>query len=371
MTERKLHKIGYLTKELGITARTLRYYEQLGLLPHVKRSDGKMRLYTDEDVELIQTIRRLQKDQFLPLEEIKERLFGSEDSEQGVQTQHVVTDSSVVLGNDVANLPIDRVPFTFMFGSKKVVDDNKFSVSQLWDLRQKTQKPPITVAPSVDLFKKKYLALHRRGVETIYSVHVSSDISKTIDNAREAAALVRNSVEVHVVDTHSLGCGIGVLVQQIASAIYSGNTPAMVQSLLAKQARSIGQFVLVGDLNYLVEGGILPFSGDVNSPLLKSLFAFKPLFRLDPENPDLTVTDCFKTTEDGVLALQTILSEEIANRARVVDRILIGYTYLHEEAKQLSNWLHDLFPQTPCDVAMAPPVVSTYLGPETLSVSIL
>ena len=66
MAERKLYKIGYLTQALGITARTIRYYEQFGLLPHVKRSDGKMRLYTDEDVSLIKEIRRLQKESLLP-----------------------------------------------------------------------------------------------------------------------------------------------------------------------------------------------------------------------------------------------------------------------------------------------------------------
>ena len=75
--ERKLYKIGHLTKLLGITHRTIRYYDQMGLLPHVKRSHGNVRLFDEEDYEILKKIKKLQKDEFLPLEEIKRRLFGS------------------------------------------------------------------------------------------------------------------------------------------------------------------------------------------------------------------------------------------------------------------------------------------------------
>ena len=73
-TERKLYKIGHLTKLLGVTSRTIRYYDQFGILPHVKRSDGNVRLFDDEDLEVIKKIRHYQKVDFLPLEIIKKRL---------------------------------------------------------------------------------------------------------------------------------------------------------------------------------------------------------------------------------------------------------------------------------------------------------
>src|SRR3989338_3899739 len=74
--ERKLYKIGHLTRLLGVTSRTIRYYDQFGLLPHVKRSNGNVRLFDDEDVSIIQKIRKLQKDHYLPLDVIRIRLFG-------------------------------------------------------------------------------------------------------------------------------------------------------------------------------------------------------------------------------------------------------------------------------------------------------
>ena len=55
-TNRKLFKIGHLTDQLGVTSRTIRYYDQMGLLPQVKRSDGNVRLFDDKDFEIIKEI---------------------------------------------------------------------------------------------------------------------------------------------------------------------------------------------------------------------------------------------------------------------------------------------------------------------------
>ncbi|WP_068619539.1 MerR family transcriptional regulator [Paenibacillus tuaregi] len=49
-------KIEEVAKETGLTKRTIRYYEELGLLPTPKRSEGGMRLYTQEDIVLLQKI---------------------------------------------------------------------------------------------------------------------------------------------------------------------------------------------------------------------------------------------------------------------------------------------------------------------------
>jgi DNA-binding transcriptional MerR regulator len=51
----------------------IRYLEGEGLLTP-KRTEGGYRLYSDEDVERLQTILRLQRDEFLPLRVIREQL---------------------------------------------------------------------------------------------------------------------------------------------------------------------------------------------------------------------------------------------------------------------------------------------------------
>ena len=52
--------IGRAADQAGVTARTLRYYEQLGLLAPTARSVGGARRYGPDDLERVARIRRLQ-----------------------------------------------------------------------------------------------------------------------------------------------------------------------------------------------------------------------------------------------------------------------------------------------------------------------
>lgn len=51
-----MFKIDEVAKECGLTKRTIRYYEEIGLLPSPQRSSGNMRLYTQEDIDLLKKI---------------------------------------------------------------------------------------------------------------------------------------------------------------------------------------------------------------------------------------------------------------------------------------------------------------------------
>ena len=53
------YRIGELAAKVGMTERTIRYYEEVGLLESVKRLDGGIRVYTDDDVRRLKFIRKL------------------------------------------------------------------------------------------------------------------------------------------------------------------------------------------------------------------------------------------------------------------------------------------------------------------------
>ena len=46
-----MYSIQEVSKKTGLSTHTLRYYEKEGLLPHVERTPGGFRQYTDEDLE--------------------------------------------------------------------------------------------------------------------------------------------------------------------------------------------------------------------------------------------------------------------------------------------------------------------------------
>jgi DNA-binding transcriptional MerR regulator len=63
--------IGELREITGLSPRTLRYYEELGLLPGVRRRSGGRRVYGADEIERLRFIQRL-KALGLSLAEIKE-----------------------------------------------------------------------------------------------------------------------------------------------------------------------------------------------------------------------------------------------------------------------------------------------------------
>jgi DNA-binding transcriptional MerR regulator len=60
-TSEDYQQIGELARSLGVTARTLRLYEQLGLIDPPQRTDGGIRFYTKEDIRRIKFVLKVKE----------------------------------------------------------------------------------------------------------------------------------------------------------------------------------------------------------------------------------------------------------------------------------------------------------------------
>ena len=72
-------RIGELASRTGLTAPTIRYYEQIGLLPGGPRLRRSHRIYTEVDVERLDLLRRLRDLLGVSLEELQE-IAAAEDA---------------------------------------------------------------------------------------------------------------------------------------------------------------------------------------------------------------------------------------------------------------------------------------------------
>ncbi|UYQ66398.1 MerR family transcriptional regulator [Streptomyces peucetius] len=81
MTERQM-QIGEVAERTGLSLRTIRHYEEVGLVTPSARSKGGFRLYTEADVERLMVIRRMKPldfslDEMRDLLEITDRIAGT------------------------------------------------------------------------------------------------------------------------------------------------------------------------------------------------------------------------------------------------------------------------------------------------------
>src|SRR5207344_865944 len=79
--EPRLLRINEVAAELGLTTRSIRYYEEVGLLEPAGRSDGDYRLYDPSDVERLRFIKGLRDDAGFSLAQIGQ-LLEDEDARE-------------------------------------------------------------------------------------------------------------------------------------------------------------------------------------------------------------------------------------------------------------------------------------------------
>ncbi|NEP55289.1 MAG: MerR family transcriptional regulator, partial [Moorea sp. SIO3C2] len=84
----KLLKIGELAKQTGLSIRTLRYYDEIGLLVPSHRTEAEYRLYSEADIAQLQQILSLRQLGFA-LKEIRECLENPDFSLPNVVNLHL------------------------------------------------------------------------------------------------------------------------------------------------------------------------------------------------------------------------------------------------------------------------------------------
>jgi DNA-binding transcriptional MerR regulator len=74
--------IGELAERTGLSLRTIRHYDDVGLLPATARTDGGFRVYSEDDFERLMVIKQMKPLGF-SLEEMAEilELFSQQDAE--------------------------------------------------------------------------------------------------------------------------------------------------------------------------------------------------------------------------------------------------------------------------------------------------
>lgn len=93
-------QIGEVAERTGVTQRTLRFYEEKGLLKPPTRMEGGFRLYSEADVRRVEQIKRLQKLLGFTLAEIKEMLEAEEVREEIREERRQMPDAGLEVRRD-------------------------------------------------------------------------------------------------------------------------------------------------------------------------------------------------------------------------------------------------------------------------------
>lgn len=315
INERKLYKISQLTSLLGVTARTVRYYDQLGLLPNVKRTPGNMRLFDEQDVALIQKIRYFQEKEFLPLDVIKARLF--KETSGDTQTIAIVADHLV----DYSHPKIHAA---------SGADDAS-----------------TTQADRVNTYTNCFKALINQGFSTIYSYHAA--LSPNFESATIAAATHGDSATIHVLSTHSVGGGHQLYVTAIANVLQASDSENEVELYAEKNKGLVLDIFMSDNLSILFPTTETQTKLQQDLDTQRSAFSSIMKFKDD----QFTLVDYYQHNNEAVESLGLIIEEEAALRAGYLNSIAITYNRLYAEATALTNQFKANYPKASVSIAQA------------------
>ena len=71
--EEAMHQIGEVAEAVGLSVRTIRYYEEVEIVPPSGRSIGGFRLYTEQDIDRLRLIKKM-KPLDLTIDEMRDLL---------------------------------------------------------------------------------------------------------------------------------------------------------------------------------------------------------------------------------------------------------------------------------------------------------
>ena len=222
----------------------------------------------------------------------------------------IVTDSTAYLTADqVAGAPmaVAVVPLHVVIGGREHQEGVDVEASDLADALRRFV-PVTTSRPAPAEFLRVYEALAADGADAIVSVHISADMSATVQGAHLAAA--QSPVPVTVVDSRVLGAAMGYAALSAAAAAGAGADAETVAAVARSRASDATVVFYVHTLEHLRRGGRIGSA----SALLGSALAIKPILALT----DGHIAPIEKVRTSGkALARMVELAGAAADRARM------------------------------------------------------
>ncbi|MBO1418773.1 DegV family protein, partial [Streptomyces sp. FH025] len=187
----------------------------------------------------------------------------------------LVTDSTAYLSQEALDRHgITVVPLSVAVGDSVLSEGVEISPKDVAEALRGKQRVT-TSRPNPETFAAAYRAAAEAGAEGIVSVHISGELSGTVEAARLAAA--EAPVPVRVVDSRLVGMALGYAVLAAAESIAAGRGLAEAAEAASRRGAVTSGFFYVDTLEHLRRGGRIGAA----QALLGSALAVKPLLHLD------------------------------------------------------------------------------------------
>ncbi|MBW3660116.1 MAG: DegV family protein [Gemmatimonadetes bacterium] len=168
----------------------------------------------------------------------------------------LVTDSTAEIRSLAPRSEWAVVPLEVEIDGERYREGPELSAGDFHHLLQRINSVPATLPPAPEAFLETYrrlLASH----DEVLSIHISGELSRTVDHAREAAASLGATERIRVVDSRLAGAPVGLLCLEAEARLGEGSAVDAVVGDLARIPEAAAVYFSVYTLDFLYLGGRL------------------------------------------------------------------------------------------------------------------
>ena len=275
----------------------------------------------------------------------------------------IVTDCAADMSaEELSALEIEQAPLYIQFPEGEVSSAD-ISADAFYD-RLEAMRPavPTTAMPSSGLFAELYRKVARLDPH-IFSLHISSGLSGTLQAARNGGESAGGEADVRFWDTLTLSGGERFQVLAAALASKAGWALEAIQARLSKIRESTEVIYTLDTLEYLARGGRI---GRVQA-MAGALLHLKPVIRVDTDGKYSTVTKA-RTIGQGLAA---IVEHVHARYAAAPLWVTVLHGRFAEQAEALSKALKAKLNVSKLEIRRISPVLGVHTGPGVVGAAVV
>ena len=270
----------------------------------------------------------------------------------------VVTDTTHYLtAEQVAPLNVSEVSLYVNWPDEQVRESEMGGFDAFYERLRAMKDIPTTSQPSIGDFLEVYEPLAAAG-RPIVSLHLSGQISGTVEAARQAAAQLGAGAQIEIVDSLSAAGGMALQVIAAAAAANAGAEARDVVARIDEVRATEKVWFAVDTLDFLQRGGRI---GKAQS-LVGSALRIKPILTIEG---DIAPVEKVRTASRAFDRMVDYLRSRKDDGA---DGWMIQHIRNPEQAERLADAGREIFGTEPLGISEIGPVMGAHVGPGLLAV---
>lgn len=277
----------------------------------------------------------------------------------------IVTDTTAYLPSSVvAERGLRVVPLHVVIAGREFSEGVDVTTAEV-AAALRAFRPVSTSRPAPSAFLQAYEDAAAAGASAVVSIHLSADMSSTVESARLAAQ--QAPIPVTVVDSRSLGMAMGYAVLAAADAAAAGEDAQSIAALALSRCEASTVVFYVDTLEHLRRGGRIGAA----SAFLGSALAIKPILSL--RDGHISALEKVRTSARALSRLEELAVEAALKADAGCDGVDIAVQHLDSltRAEGLAERLRERAASAhEVRIVELGAVVGAHVGPGTIAVAV-